>query len=225
MSEKVELIKSYGSKNGIENIIKQHFKNNIRVIGIRDKDYAKKPCSKRIFFCDYCCSEMMIVSNIHALNKIYSNFYKGAMSPSDLLLDCLKHLEYLSHIRKLNEQKNWKIRFDGIKANRLYNNSIATMNQNVVDEINNQNPTNQLDAAKILLVNNEPQCSTLIDFLEITNGHDFVHIFSKLCNNSGLKCIENGLRCSYSIEAFTTSQLYQNLQQYERMHHLSILVA
>ena len=223
LSEKVELIKSYGSKNGIEKIVGQHFKHNKRIIGIRDRDYAKKPCSKRMFFCDYCCSEMMIISNIEAFNKIYSNFYTGTMSPADLLLYCLKYLEYLSRIRKLNEEKNWKIRLDGIKANKLYNSNISIMNQNIISEINRQNPSNQLDAVKILMINKQPSCSTLIDFLKITNGHDFVHIFSKLCNNWGFKYIEHSLRCAYSLEEFADSQLYKDLQQYEKTHHLSIL--
>ena len=147
------------------------------------------------------------------------------MPPATLLLYCLTHLEYLSHIRKLNERKKWGIRFDGINTNKLYNKNIDTMNQNIVIAINSQNPSNQLDDVRLSMINNEVPCSNLVDFFEITNGHDFVHIFSKLSNNSGVKLIESSLRCAFSLEAFSNSQLYQNLQQYENKHSLSILTA
>lgn len=225
LHEKVELIKSYGSKNGIEHIIMDHFKRNKRVIGIRDKDYQKKSQSNRIFFCDFCCAEMMIVANINSFNRVYANFYKGTLTPADLRLYCLSHLEFLSNIRKLNELHSWRIRLDGIKSNSLFDDNISRMNTKIVSEINAQNPSNQLDALRLAQITAQPQCVSLSDYLLITNGHDFVRIFSKLCKNCSIDAIESSLRCAFSSMEFKTTNLYSNLYAYEQKHNLHIVAA
>ena len=116
LSDNVEIFQSYASKIGVDKIVKDHFPRNKRVIGIRDKDYLTKPVNKRIFFCDYCCAEMMIISLNSCFERIYSNFYKKGILDSDSLrLHCLKRLEKLSKFRQLNEKNGWHIRFDGIK--------------------------------------------------------------------------------------------------------------
>ena len=51
---KASLVQSYQSKLGVEKMIKNHFPRQKRIIGIRDKDYQKKPLCNRLFYCDYC---------------------------------------------------------------------------------------------------------------------------------------------------------------------------
>lgn len=64
------LFESYGGKQALEETVRLFEYNN--VIGIRDRDYTKS-CNPRIFFCDYCNAEMMVVSNNEAFNSLLKN--------------------------------------------------------------------------------------------------------------------------------------------------------
>lgn len=228
LSENVELFQSYASKIGVDNIVKKHFPRNRRVIGIRDKDYLVKPVSKKSFFCDYCCAEMMIISLDSCFERLYCNFYKKQTFDSNTLrLYCLEHLEKLSKLRQLNEQNHWNVVFDGIKPGKHYKDDISVMNAELLAELNTQNPTNPIDSAREAICNSLPTCSTVNEYLSITNGHDFVNLFCIVCldkhSKTGIETIEATMRGTFGKDDFRQTMLYTNLFTYQKSKNVRIV--
>ena len=228
LSDNVELFQSYASKIGVDNIIKNHFPRNKRVIGIRDKDYLDKPVNKRCFFCDYCCAEMMIISLDSCFERLYCNFYKKHTYDSDTLrLHCLERLEKLSKFRKLNEQNQWNVVFDGIKPGKHYKDDIVGMDAEILNEVNTQNPTNPIDSTREAMCNALHKCSNVEEYLNITNGHDFVHLFCIVCldkhSKTGIKTIEATMRGTFGREDFRQTTLYANLLAYQTTKNIHIV--
>jgi len=225
--ENVEVFQSYGSCIGIDEIIKTYFPKQKRVIGIKDKDYLKKPINKRIFFCDYSCLEMMIVSLDDCFDRIYSNCYKKSeYNSKELKLYCLKHLEILSKLRQLNFLLQWGIKFDGIKMSNCYNHDVSIMNTNIITEINKQN-SNNLDHNKLEKTQELPECIDEKDYLNITNGHDFISLFNVMCKSKKAAFSNRTagivLRSTFGKEEFKKTELFSNLVDYQQEKGLSIV--
>lgn len=222
---KVSLIQSYQSKLGVEKMIKIHFPKQKRVIGIRDKDYQKKPLCNRIFYCDYCCAEMMIIANDDCFERICNSFCNTSIEPKTLRSNCLKCLEYLSKLRYLNEKKKWKVVFDGIKPSVLYDVNQSIMDKNILEHLNKCNPTNQISTKRLLSVQTTfPGKCKEEDLLYITNGHDFINIFYCLGNmKEGIKFVGKALRSSFGKTEFQHTQLYNKLFDYQQKHALNII--
>jgi len=228
LHESATVLKPHNSKNGLESIVIEHFKRKARVIGIRDKDYVfKKSRSPRIFYCDYCCAEMMIISMDACMNKLYSEYYIGEWTYSDLRCYILKKLRFFSLCRKYNELYRWGINFKGITPNGCFDEDDYKMGNNFVSKINKQNPKNLLSNNRLADINNDAT-DGYCDLLNITNGHDFVNLFVELCNkpnnrNVSEKNVESAMRCSLSIAEFAQTTLYQGLANYQSKYQLNIL--
>lgn len=224
LTENVDLFPSYAPKRGIERIVKDHFPKNKRVIGIRDRDYCSKKINSRIFFCDYCCAEMMMISIDSCFSRLYCNCYRGQATMEDLRLYCLEHLETFSKIRKMNETKKWMIRLAGINVNSLYDQNITNMDNAIVAEINHQNPNNQLNISRQNKCANLPKCTTLSNYLTITNGHDFVKMFAKMCpRGTSIDTITGILRGTFGQEEFKQTELYDSLKKYQSNKNVRIV--
>lgn len=88
----------------------ENFPDEKRVIGIRDKDYQTKKRFERIFYCDYCCCEMMLVSDDETFEKLAVNFYRGKLPYSKLRYEILSKLFYLSVVRLCSDRYRWGLR-------------------------------------------------------------------------------------------------------------------
>lgn len=226
LEKNVELLQSYASKNGVDEIIKKYFPKNKRVIGIRDKDYQTKPVSRRIFHCDYCCAEMMIVAIDDCFKRVYFNFYRGKQyNFVELRLHCLERLETLSKLRKLNEVALWRVKFDMIKPGSLYDDDKRQMNSNIITVLNGCNQANPIDGTRIALCAKLRPCITIDDYLNITNGHDFINLLLHMCNNRNcsIKSIESSLRSTFGIAEFRQTILYKSLYNYQSTANLDIV--
>ncbi len=225
----VVVFQSYSSKIGVDEIVNSHFLQNNRVIGIRDKDYDANPICNRVFFCDYCCAEMMIIANDTCFKRLYLNFYEqGQFDFQQLRLLCLKCLEKLSKYRMLNDRNHWTVIFDGIKPGNFYNTNQIDMDIAIRNELNNRNHSNPIDQARENDCGLLPRCQTLPEYLDITNGHDFIQLFCTLCKNNhgknvSISEIEIALRSSFGKDAFMISNLYTQLKLYQEQNHLSVV--
>ena len=219
LSSNIDIIQSYGGCSQLENIVCNHFKDEDRVIGIRDKDYLEIPAAEKCFFYDYSCAEMMIVSLDSCFERLFIKFYRGGkMSSSELRLFCLEHLEKLSKLRKLSFQLGWKIRFDGIKPSHCYDPSVEQMDKTIVAELNRMNPGNEIDSSRIELCEELPKCESLQDYLMITNGHDFVNLFAKVAGRkkkAGEDNVEISMQSTFGPEEFKVTSLYNSLLSYQ----------
>lgn len=222
---KVSLVQSYQSKIGVEKMIKMHFPKHKRVIGIRDKDYQKKPLCNRIFYCDYCCSEMMIIANYDCFERIYNSYCNTPLEAQNLRLKCLQCLEQLSELRCLNEERQWRVIFDGIKPAALYDDNQSTMNDNIRAQLNNCNPANPITKRRIAsLTKRFPVNHDEEELLYLTNGHDFINIFHHIGKiKESIKAVGKSLRSSFGKVEFQKTKLYNSLYYYQQKNGLSIV--
>lgn len=228
LSNNVEIFQSYASNTGVDNIVKNYFFGNKRVIGIRDKDYLTVPVNDQCFFCDYCCAEMMIISVDNCFDRLYCNFYKnGRMNSMDLRLHCLERLEKLSKLRMVSYTADWGVIFDGIKLSNHYKINIEEMNIDIIKALNKINPNNQIDKSREDICDGLPKCSNIEEYLQITNGHDFVNLFCKVATSkygqASIKSIETTMRGAFSIDDFKSTLLYSNLLTYQMVNKITIL--
>lgn len=229
LSNNVEVFQSYASNTGVDNIVENYFLGNKRVIGIRDRDYFAVPVNNQCFFCDYCCAEMMIISVDNCFDRLYCNFYNaGRMNSEEVRLHCLERLEKLSKLRKMNHTLGWNIKFDGIKPSKHYKMNICEMNDEIVNELNIiNNPTNQIDAFREAICDALPKCTSLQEYLLITNGHDFVNLFCKVATNTygqaSIKTIEATLRGTFSVDDFKNTALYRDLHTYQNANKIQVV--
>lgn len=227
LTDNTTLVQSYSGKKDIINIIK-HFPNNRRVIGIRDRDYLKKSESKRMFYCDYSCAEMMIISLDECFHRTYSNFYESRLlSFIDLRLYCLEHLEQLSKIRKINELYNWSINFDTVKLSKVFDNDVCLMNEKLEKQIC-LCKINKISREQLQKCNSLKKCLSITDYLDITNGHDFVEMFKIMCkrkrNSPSKNEIASNIRGTFGIHEFKKTKLYATLYDYQLKKKLAIVV-
>ena len=225
LSENVSIIESFGGKRGIIEILEQHFPNDTRVIGIRDCDYSTRNSRFGCFYYDYSCLEMMIVSIKSCFYRLYSFFFKGGESDADgFLLSCFGYLLLISVIRQQNEINRWNICFKGVNVASVFDEDLNAMEKRLVDRINTCNPDKQLDSSKMQLVLSLAQKKyNESDFLNLTNGHDFISLFQHFCKNHSVKEVENSLFCSLGKNEFKETSLYRSLLEYQETTGLEIV--
>lgn len=218
-SKHVTLFESYSGKQGVEEIINSPVIRDSRVIGIRDKDYCDRPSNDRIFFYDRCCLEMMIIENTESFKSLCHEYYKGNLESEKLKELILNELYKLSMLRKYNEENNNNIKFEGLKFNDL----IDRDNRLIEDEL--KSSITQINAEKSIDFNCLSEImedSSIEEFLNITNGHDFINFFKvvsdrtrtskKYCPNR--KQISIDLRISYHRIAFVKTNMYESIKIY-----------
>lgn len=229
LSDSVELFQSYSGKHGIEDIVVRQFQNNKRVIGIRDRDYERiKKQKKRMFFCDYCCAEMMIISDDYCYNRIYNNVFNDPCETSlDNRIHILKTLLFMSLLRKNNEEKKWGICIKDIKAGEYYDSSTDDINQDELIKNINYRSDIKLSGEMTRIVQREfNKDYNLADYLNMTNGHDFISMFGKFCGPK--KTMSNGtlettLRVAFGEDNFQKTQLYIRLKEYQENKSVKIV--
>lgn len=227
-SNNVDIFQSYASSTGVDNIVNNYFFGNKRVVGIRDKDYLDHPINDQCFFCDYCCAEMMVISIDSCFDRLYCNFYKSnSMNSEEVRLHCLERLEKLSKLRLLNYREDWNIRFDGIKPSKHYQSNIALMNAAIISDLNTNNPNNEINSSREILCEELQPCTNVEDYLNITNGHDFINLFCKVCLNThgqaSIDSIQNTLRGTFGKDEFMSTRLYDSLLHYQIQNNVIIV--
>ena len=123
VDKSVTLVKAYGASTTVDKLMPQHFADEKRVIGIRDRDYQEKKKFERIFYCDYCNCEMMLVSDDETFEKTAVNFYRGKLLPLQLRRELLEKLYHLSVIRKCSEKYCWAMRISDTDLAKIRNES------------------------------------------------------------------------------------------------------
>ena len=220
---KVDLKESYSGKVGVYEIV-HHFSDN-RVVGICDRDYDDICDENRIFYYDYSCLEMMLVSNDEAFRNFFYTYYFGKLHPDDMRILILSDLKWISIYRKLNANRKWGIRFSGISIGNAYNEQQEKLDYSIIlSQLKRINPDLiDYEHEQLRLVSNQYRVSIDYDtYLEITNGHDFFYYFHRICchhnpvKSSSYSEMKKGLICSYRLDDFKTSNLYSSLFRYQQ---------
>lgn len=226
--EYVHFIESYSGKSGVKEILNE-FTSDFRVIGIVDKDYETNSMDK-LFYCDHCNAEMMIISNDNSLAYALFQVTSKNLDTSKLKDNVFRYLIYLSSIRKLNEELNW-----GLPIYKISVRNIITSKNNldeIIKSINSKSPDNKITKEREKLIKKEYRDMLNKDPLEYTNGHDFfIALLVELKKKESCKIIK-GLsvdefativRMAYHKENFKESHLYKKLKDYQIEHNLFIV--
>lgn len=229
ISENVLIYESYDGKKGVEVIVNDRFLDNKRVIGIRDRDYQQEPTSEKIFFYDYNCMEIMLISNDDIIDNLCFEYYKGPLLSRELRNCILNELKILSVIRKYNETKQWGIILKGLSANQGFNTETEKMDNDVIVRKVNQMNGNFISEQILSDIYDEVSGVWSQEQLYYgTQGHDFCTLFATICNNyrkRGIKPIEvqASARCTFRWSDFVKTKLYLSVKEYSQVHSLKIL--
>lgn len=229
ISENVLIYESYDGKKGVEVIVNDRFLDNKRVIGIRDRDYQQEPTSEKIFFYDYNCMEIMLISNDDIIDNLCFEYYKGPLLSRELRNCILNELKILSVIRKYNETKQWGIILKGLSANQGFNTETEKMDNDVIVRKVNQMNGNFISEQILSDIYDEVSGVWSQEQLYYgTQGHDFCTLFATICNNyrkRGIKQIEvqASARCAFRWSDFVKTKLYLSVKEYSQVHSLKIL--
>lgn len=222
LNEKTVLIESYGSKNDVIEIVKKV--NKKQVIGIVDRDYDYKNYGKKIFYYDYSCAEMSIIQNDVCMKNILINLNHPHYSDFNQIRHrVLKGIEMLGFLRKLNHLKKWNVKFDGVKPSIFYHENEITRKQQMIVEVNTKSPVEKIEGTRLSLID-DYVCNDNLDYLlNISNGHDFLQLFTNLyAKRIGVKIVKTTLIARFDSIAFQATKLYTELFHYENRHGLKI---
>ena len=229
----VDIRESFSGKCGVIEIV-NHF-SEYRVIGICDVDFNSRCPSPQIFYYDYSCLEMMLISNDSAFSAFFYTYYQGSPEdPQKVRFQLLSNLKWLSFYRKLSAENNWAVNFKGLSISLAYNNNTQALDtSNLLSQINKINPgIISNDRSRIELLSTE--CRQELDreaYLSIIQGHDFLNYFQVLCESvrhlkgksPGVAELSRALICSYRKEDFAKSSLFRSLSEYQATYQLDIL--
>lgn len=220
------IIESYSGKQGVEEIVRSIPVDDVRVVGIRDKDYRIESSHDRLFFYDNCCLEMMILKFDEIFEKLCFEFYEGQVNCSQLKEFVFKELYKLSMFRKYNEENCLGINFNGIKFVKLVNKDNELELAKLIMKLEEINPDIKKNMGFDSLwkkIEKEP----VEKYLDITNGHDFLSYYKVICDNSrankiGKNEIPVALRIAFGIDQFKQTKLYVELNNYCKKNGLRL---
>lgn len=213
----VLLYESFSGKDGVCEIVK--YFNDVRVIGVYDKDYENTDRDgTNLFPYDYCNLEMMILSfdevieNLLCESKIYS--IESSEKFRNEILDTLRPISLTRRYNYINRSN--------LKLESLISSDIISYNRINTDKLIMK--INEMNACK-----DTSWLSTVIsdsieeNLLDITNGHDATNLIShslKIKHNN----IQIGMRCSFNLNLFKRTFLYSKIVEYENQNSIKFLI-
>lgn len=232
VSKDVTLVKAYGASTTVDKFMPKHFPSEKRVIGIRDKDYQEKKKFERIFYCDYCCAEMMLISDDETFERVCENFYSGNQTPLALRKEMLRKLFLISVIRKCSHKGKWGLKISDTDLAKVINPDFEPRRAEVIKFINGYNSKSKITPEREKIIAMHRDSGRVEDYLEITNGHDFLEVFRIYCTHNSSnnrrrsiteKALGGALRCAYTRDAFRQTSLYEQLLGYGEKNGLFIV--
>lgn len=219
-NENVYITESYSGKSGVFDIldvITQFDKMN-SVIAICDRDYDTTRYNNKVFYYDYCCLEMMMLSNDGVFRKMISSLnLKNKSLERQTLLEMLLPL---SLWRQKNTVENLGVNFKGIRMMDVWEGKFDQL-QNRLDLINphisNQNIQTIMQEVKKALYSEKEKGEE--NLLYLTQGHDFISLLQllhkKFCTSGtqGEAAIRLIMNASYTAKAFSKTRLFHEIKQ------------
>lgn len=217
-------------KKGID--ILKKFGNCNRVIGIFDRDYDVDIKDEKIFFCDYCNVEMMILSDDRLFSDTLFNIFSSFIDVCNIRRIILDDLLILSAIRKLNYIEQWGLSFTNLPLKEIIKNK--TDLEKIIFFINKKNVNNIIDISRKKFISLEVTAMQNLNLLNYTNGHDFCHTLllelkelyktNRTIQHMNLDELWLLIISGYGKEYFKKSKLYSNILSYQQNHGLKIVI-
>lgn len=192
----------------------------INCIGIIDRDYEYNCNNSKIFLYDYCCLEMMIISDKEIIKKIAREFKVKV----EEILDIIYNLLFISLIRKYNHYHKLGINFDPLRdVSKYYDRNINKIDNHKMIELlkkKNNEIIEQYDYKKLISKIGKIQNFDRDKLLNITNGHDFLNVLSVFIKNKDY--FWYFIRGAYNKDIFEKTKLYKKLLEYQNKNNLKI---
>ncbi len=222
----VNLYESFSGCCGVREIVEYFSTNN--VIGICDRDYDNAYANERVFFYDYNCLEMMLISNDVTFDSVCKTCYAGTLSFTELRSQILTNLKLISVLRKINFDDKLGINFCRMSISTLFDKQTECID---VTKIRNLLQSNVMLDKRTEIARLTSQFSTYEQLLQITNGHDFINYLQIVfeankppkSRSLGGDIIFMFLLTAFRKEEFMCTLMYQNLKAFESECHLAIL--
>lgn len=228
--ENVYITESYSGKNGVFDILDviNQFDRMDSVIAICDRDYNIIHHNK-VFYYDYCCLEMMMLSNDGVFRKMISSLNLRNISLERQSL--LEILLPLSLWRQKNTVEKLGVNFKGIRILDVWENE-----EGKVDQLQNRlvltNPnipsqyiqTTMQEVKKALY---SEKAKGEENLLYLTQGHDFISLLQllhkKFCTSGtqGEAAIRLIMNASYTAKAFSKTKLFYEIKQKSFSNNIS----
>lgn len=228
ITENVLVYESYDGKSGVEFIVGKSFSRCDRVIGIRDRDYQIINVSNKIFYYDYSCMEMMLISCDAVFDNLCFEYYNGNVNSIYLKRYIFKELMVLSIIRMYNEREKWGLLLRGLSINKAWDKKSKKLDESmIIDEINVRNNA---------FLNEELLCKLKGESKHVwndecyylnTQGHDFFKLFAAICNQYTSKGVnyeelQNCARCIFREQDMRKTLLYRDIKEYSQKKNIKI---
>lgn len=226
--EKIITVQSYSGKIGVTEIM-ENYNDEKRVIAIRDRDYSNCKEEKGMFYYDYCCLEMMLISSRENFENIYNEYiYPSEMDSETTKEYILEQLKYISLLRKMNEEEELGLELYKIKINNVYDDTINIEKYKHFLNLRNDNFLKRNVELEKRLDTEYSKELDMKELLNITNGHDFCELLAIIAREHKRKGIskenmQSVLRCSYRKEDFSKTELYKKLREYETLNNIIIM--
>lgn len=167
---------------------------------------------------------MMLFKEKEIFLKICTEHYKEKNNiPSDeLYLHIFEILFYFSILRKINFEKKYELNLKMISLNKYFDQENNIFDYKEIFKILKKNTSDKkINISKIEkdIFNQKIKDFSIENFLDITNGHDFMRCLQIFCNLSGTKRgiteeqISSELRIAYSSENFKKTELYKEVNK------------
>ena len=228
----VDVYESYSGKQGVKEIVRAF--SDDRVIGICDRDYDPCTSNSGIYYYDYCCLEMMLVSNDTVFSNFCYGYYRGSKDPLLLREELLQQLEELSLYRKLSAENDWGIKFSGISFGNAVDDNGRLDIEEMINQIKSINPcfSTSIQSQVERIKDEAGRHNTLSERLMITQGHDFMHCFHQVClrkvqrkqKSPSVVEMYRSLVCAYRPSDFSHTDLFSEISDYQRSCKRSVLV-
>ena len=222
MNDSIDIIVCSGKKDVLKKLKDDY---EINCIGIIDMDYEYNYDNNRIFLYDYCCLEMMIISDKKIMKKIAKEFKISV----NKILDMLFSLLFISLMRKYNYYNKLNIDFGPLNGisnyydknkNKINNNEIILLLEKI-DK--NKAIIRNIDYKKLITKVEKIRKFNKNKLLKITNGHDFLNVLSKFIKSKNKDYFWHFVRGAYNKDIFKKTKLYKKLLEYQNKNNLKIL--
>lgn len=128
----VKIFESCSGKDGVFEIVSKFEKPN--VIGVCDKDFAKKSTIPYVFYYDKSCLETMLICDFQTVKKTWKTANTKKPFSKRIYNDLFNKLGFLTFIRKYAFENNLNLNFRAVSISVAFNKNDGTLNNSKIFE-------------------------------------------------------------------------------------------
>jgi len=208
-----------GGKFKLEVCVEELSKVYPLIIGIRDADFihlGNQPYSKaNMFLTDFHDMEMMLISMDDVFSSLIFEYTPLAKAKhNEIRKKIMKSIDKIGYFKWLNENENLEYKFDAGFQDLISFTKLEIDFIQYFARILSKSPNAKLTDISVALGKIQSQEETYPNYLQLTNGHDFMKALSKFVIITGDgriigdENISSSLRMAFTFEHYKRTKLY-----------------